>query len=65
MAQIELGIEGARICTRDGYVNVTALRRTRDGYVLVTALQNVEASRSAYLCTISLLSAYDRPAIRG
>ena len=73
MAQTELGIEGARICTldvyvperihtRDGYVPVTALRRTRDGYVPVTALQTVEASWPAYRLTIILLLAYDRPA---
>ena len=31
MAQIELGIEGSRICTRDGYVPERI--RTRDGYV--------------------------------
>ena len=30
LAQIELGIEGARICIRDGYI--TTRIRTRDGY---------------------------------
>ena len=74
MAQTELGIEGARICTldvyvperihtRDGYVPVTALRRTRDGYVPVTALRTVEASRPTYWRTIGLLSAYNWPAV--
>ena len=63
LAQIELVIEGARILTRDGYVPITALRRTRDGYVPVTALRTVEASWPAYRRTISLILAYDRPAI--
>ena len=72
MAQIELGMEGSRICNRDGYV--PARIRTPDGYVptrihtcngylSVTALQTVEASRPAYWRTIGLLSAYDCPAI--
>ena len=67
MAQIELGIEGARICTRDGYV--PAIIRTRDGYIPsiihtcngyipVTALHTVEASRPTYRHTIGLVSAY-------
>ena len=70
MAQIELGIEGARICTRDGYVParirtrdgyVPARIRTRNGYVPVTPLRTVEASRPAYRRTIGLLLAHDRP----
>ena len=70
LAQIELVIEGARICTRDGYVPerirtrdgyVPARIRTRNGYVPVTALQTVEASWPAYRHTISLISVYDRP----
>ena len=74
MAQRELGIEGARICTRDGYVparistcdgyvHVTALQRTCDGYLPVTSLRTVEASRPDYRRTIGLLLAYDRTAI--
>ena len=71
MAQIELGIEGARICTRDGYVPARICTRdgyvparicTRNGYVPVTALRTVEASRPAYWRTIGLLSAHNRPA---
>ena len=74
MAQIELVIEGARICTcdvyvparictRDGYVLVTALQRARDGYIPVTALRTVEASWPAYQCNIGLILAYYQPAI--
>ena len=73
MAQIDLGIEVARICTRDGYVParirtcdgykpVTALQRNRDGYVPVTDLRTFEASRPAYRRTIGLISAHGRPA---
>ena len=72
MAQIELGIEGTRICTCDGYVParirthdgyVPAIIRTRNGNVPVIALRTVEASRPAYRRTIGLLlvyEAYDR-----
>ena len=74
LAQIQLGIEGARICTRDGYIParictrygyipVTDLQRNHDEYVPITALRTVEASRNAYRRTIGLLLAYNRPAI--
>ena len=72
MSQIELGIEGTRICTCDGYVParirtrdgyVPAIIRTRNGNVPVTALRTVEASWPAYRHTIGLLLAYDLPAI--
>ena len=72
MAQIELGIEGTRICTCDGYIPaiirtrdgyVPAIIRTRNGNVPVTALRNVDASRPAYRHTVGLLSTYDLPAI--
>ena len=72
MAQIELGIEGTRICNRDGYVParvrthdgyVPATIRTRNGNVPVITLRNVEASWLAYQYTIGLLLTYDRPDI--
>ena len=78
LAQIELVIEGARICTRDGYVPaiirtrdgyVPARIRTRDGYVHVTSLQlthdgYVHGTALRRTCSIlACLLAYDRPAI--
>ena len=72
MAQIELEIEGTRICTCDGYIPARIITcdgyiptrmRTRNEYVPVTALQTVEASWPAYRRTIGLLSTYDWPDI--
>ena len=72
MAQIELVIEGTRICTCDGYIparirthdgHVPAIIRTHNGNVPVTDLQTVESSWPAYQHTIGLLLTYDRPAI--
>ena len=63
-----MGIEGARIFTRNEYVPerirtrdgyVPARIRTRNGYVPVTDLRTVEASWPAYWRMIGLLSAYD------
>ena len=48
LAQIELGIEGARICTRDGYV--PSRIRTRDVYV-PARIRTCDGYVPARICT--------------